>query len=453
MANWSNPLLTSTYTNFLNELKARDEDLAKQFDGQTVSNLVAGTIRWNSTINRWQKWSGTAWGELTTTYALTGLSTTANSTATFGGTLAVTGATTLAAATATTPTTSDNSTAIATTAFVKAQGYAPLASPALTGTPTAPTAATSTNTTQVATTAFVVGQINNDALAKSGGTLTGVLQTVAGTAAAPAIGIGQSNTGLFRPATGILGVAAGGSEAFRVDSGRLLIGSTAAIDVGSVSRLLQCYSNSGAAGLSTARFSADANGCNIAVGKSRGANVGDLTAVSSGDDLGQFSGYGTDGTGFVLAANITVQAGGAPGSGSVPGDIAFSTRAAGGNVLEAFRITSEKVFTRHQAAPVSKSAAATLTIADLKGGIIQYTGAAASLTLPTGTLTEGGFVSPYNNMTFEWSVINTGSGTCTIADNGTSHVVVGSRTIAAGTSGRFASRRTGTNTFTAYRLA
>lgn len=33
--------------------------------------------------------------------------------------------------------------------------YAPLASPALTGTPTAPTAASGTNTTQLATTAFV----------------------------------------------------------------------------------------------------------------------------------------------------------------------------------------------------------------------------------------------------------------------------------------------------------
>ena len=34
-------------------------------------------------------------------------------------------------------------------------GTAPLASPALTGTPTAPTAAVGTNTTQIATTAFV----------------------------------------------------------------------------------------------------------------------------------------------------------------------------------------------------------------------------------------------------------------------------------------------------------
>lgn len=45
---------------------------------------------------------------------------------------------------------------------------APLASPALTGTPTAPTAATGTNTTQVATTAFVNAEIANDAPSKTG---------------------------------------------------------------------------------------------------------------------------------------------------------------------------------------------------------------------------------------------------------------------------------------------
>ena len=39
-----------------------------------------------------------------------------------------------------------------------ASTYAPLADPALTGTPTAPTAAADTNTTQIATTAYVVGQ-------------------------------------------------------------------------------------------------------------------------------------------------------------------------------------------------------------------------------------------------------------------------------------------------------
>jgi hypothetical protein len=50
---------------------------------------------------------------------------------------------------------------------------APLASPALTGTPTAPTAAVNTNTTQLATTAFVVAQIADDAPTKTGGGASG----------------------------------------------------------------------------------------------------------------------------------------------------------------------------------------------------------------------------------------------------------------------------------------
>jgi hypothetical protein len=50
---------------------------------------------------------------------------------------------------------------------------APLASPALTGTPTAPTAAVGTNTTQLASTAFVVAQVTNYAPAKNGTGATG----------------------------------------------------------------------------------------------------------------------------------------------------------------------------------------------------------------------------------------------------------------------------------------
>lgn len=46
---------------------------------------------------------------------------------------------------------------VATQAYVTGLAYAPLASPAFTGTPTAPTAAGGTNTTQIATTAFVQG--------------------------------------------------------------------------------------------------------------------------------------------------------------------------------------------------------------------------------------------------------------------------------------------------------
>ncbi len=66
--------------------------------------------------------------------------------------------------TAPTPATADNDTSIATTAFVKAQGYATTASPTFTGTPSLPTGTigvTQTagdNSTKLATTAFVKGQ-------------------------------------------------------------------------------------------------------------------------------------------------------------------------------------------------------------------------------------------------------------------------------------------------------
>lgn len=60
-----------------------------------------------------------------------------------------------------TPAPGDNSTKLATTAFIVAAlvPYAPLASPALTGAPTASTAAPGTNTTQIATTAFTTAAI------------------------------------------------------------------------------------------------------------------------------------------------------------------------------------------------------------------------------------------------------------------------------------------------------
>jgi hypothetical protein len=77
-----------------------------------------------------------------------GITVTGNSSVT--GTLSVT-----STATAATPTVGDNSTKLATTAFI-VTSFAPLASPALTGTPTAPTAAVNTNTTQIATTAYVM---------------------------------------------------------------------------------------------------------------------------------------------------------------------------------------------------------------------------------------------------------------------------------------------------------
>lgn len=99
----------------------------------------------------------------------------------------------IGAATATTASTSDDSTKVATTAFVKAQAYATLASPTLTGTPAAPTASAGTNTTQVATTAFVTTAANARA-ATSANTFTGAQSvTPADETSAGAIDFSASN--------------------------------------------------------------------------------------------------------------------------------------------------------------------------------------------------------------------------------------------------------------------
>jgi hypothetical protein len=112
----------------------------------------------------------------------------------------------------------------------------------------------------------------------------------------------------------------------------------------------------------------------------------------------------------------------------------------GGYVLEA------------QPAHTSKAAAATLTIAELLTRIIQYTGAAATLTLPTGTLTDAGVVPAMAvDQAFEFTVINTGAAICTIG-MGVGVTAIGVMTIAATTSAEFRMRKTAANTFTVYRL-
>ena len=76
---------------------------------------------------------------------------------------------------------SDNSTKIATTAFVKNQAYAPLTSPTLAGVPTAPTPATSDSSATVATTAFVKNAIASGAGLLPSGTTVAFYQAAAPT--------------------------------------------------------------------------------------------------------------------------------------------------------------------------------------------------------------------------------------------------------------------------------
>lgn len=71
MANWSNPVLGTTYSTFLTELDARLDELAVQFNGTTPTNQPPNSIKWNDTSKIWEKWNGSTWGALATTYGIT----------------------------------------------------------------------------------------------------------------------------------------------------------------------------------------------------------------------------------------------------------------------------------------------------------------------------------------------------------------------------------------------
>jgi len=85
-----------------------------------------------------------------------------NNDSSFNANVVITGITTLQGTSyANTPLTTNNSTQIATTAYVQNQGYATLNSPVFTGVPYAPTPSLGSNNAQIATTQFVISEITS----------------------------------------------------------------------------------------------------------------------------------------------------------------------------------------------------------------------------------------------------------------------------------------------------
>jgi hypothetical protein len=247
-----------------------------------------------------------------------------------------------------------------------------------------------------------------------------------------------------------------GAESARIDSsGRLLVGTSTNL----TSDNLQVAGSIGlSAQVGAANFygynNSNVNGPTTRFFRSRSATIGTNAVVLNGDVVGVLDFRGADGTNYINAATIACEVDGTPGTNDMPGRLVFSTTADGASTpTERFRITNDGVIAHDQPAPAAVNATATLTIANLKTSIITSTSALATdMTLPTGTDTQAGFSGTYDNFTFEWSVINTGPSLVRVLA-GTAHTVVGSGSVATGTSGRFASRRTATNTFVTYRLS
>jgi len=106
-----------------------------------------------------------------------------------------------------------------------------------------------------------------------------------------------------------------------------------------------------------------------------------------------------------------------------------------------------------QVAPTAKTAAATLTPAELATEIITYTGAAVNLTLPLGTDIENAFSSMKVNSSFDFTIINIGATNAATVTANTGCTIVGVAAVSANTSATWRVRKTAENTFVFYRVA
>ena len=108
-----------------------------------------------------------------------------------------------------------------------------------------------------------------------------------------------------------------------------------------------------------------------------------------------------------------------------------------------------------QPAPQTATVTATLTAAQITGGmIVADTGTtAATLTLPTVALLEAQLTNAKVNSCFDLAIVNVGtsSGTITMAV-GTGWTITGLATVTYTTSAMFRARKTGTGAWTLYRL-
>lgn len=86
MADHNTPTVTTPYSTLIDALNAKIVDVARGMDPATTSftNQPTNTVSWSSAANKWQKWNGTSWVDLTATYAISisGLAATATALAT-----------------------------------------------------------------------------------------------------------------------------------------------------------------------------------------------------------------------------------------------------------------------------------------------------------------------------------------------------------------------------------
>ena len=302
-----------------------------------------------------------------------------------------------------------------------------------------------------------------------------------GSVSAPSITFtGDTNTGIWSPAPDTLAFSEGGIEIMRINSaGNVGIGTTSPtslLNLYSATSSILTVAGDSATGVIASRASNDATSSALNLRKARGTQSAPLIA-SANDVAGNLNYSAYDGSGFVDVAQLQGGVDAPLGANDVSGYFRVLTRPTGtlSSLTERMRITATGlvgigiatpvvplhvagasmttgVVYQNQPAQTSLAVASTLTIAQLLTGIIQYTGALATLTLPTGALIEAGLPATFpTDMSFDVSVINTGSGTATLG-TASGLTLTGSMAVTAGASGLFRVRKTATSTYTVYRI-
>ena len=136
----------------------------------------------------------------------------------------------------------------------------------------------------------------------------------------------------------------GNANMFFIDGGlnRIRIGNETHKQIGGAAKIVGIATNGGDSGIVIARNSDGSGAGSLGFGKSRGTSDGAVTVVQDGDSLGSVYWAGADGTDLVsIAASISGQVDGTPGSNDMPGRLVFSTTSDGSaSSTERMRIDS-----------------------------------------------------------------------------------------------------------------
>ncbi len=158
------------------------------------------------------------------------------------------------------------------------------------------------------------------------------------------------------------------------------------------------------------RFSADIESAALVFNKTRGASVGTMTAVQSGDLTGFLSFRGSDGTNFVTNAAIESYVSGTVASNAMPGSLAFLTTSTGSGIpTERFRITNTGALAVAGASNFGTAGAALISGGNAapswvdQFSSITFIFSAGGVTLPLGI--AGSLTIPFDCQITEWTLL------------------------------------------------